>query len=215
MATIPSRLQSLQESLSSLYYYVDEIYVMLNGYESIPQFVDPKEKIRPILLDNSLGDAAKCHDLDKRDGFVFFCDDDLVYPSNYVSYMLAKYEQYKCIITLHGKVFQRPVRRAHGGFRENYHCLHTVIGDHIVDTGGTGVMLINTNDFRITPSDCSHKNMFDIWVGKKAHELGVKIMCVAHSIGWLKYLSPTTTIWNSHTREEEAYQVKILTSFIK
>ena len=195
---------------------MDEIYVSLNGHQVCPDLDDTKHKIYYYMLDNSLGDAAKCYDLDKRNGFIFLCDDDLIYPPNYVSYMLSKYNQHKgSIITLHGKVWQKPVRRAHGGYRENYHCLHTVVGDHIVETGGTGVMLFHTDDFRINVNYCLRPNMLDIWIGKRAKELGVKIIVVEHRAGWLRYLSPLKTIWNSHTKEDEAYQVKILRSFLK
>ena len=209
-------MEGLRLSLDSLYSQVDEIYVSLNGHEVKPYYDDIDDKITWIFLDNSLGDAAKVFGLENRKGFIFLCDDDLAYPDNYVAYMMSKYDQHKgCIITLHGKVFQHPVRRSHGGYRENYHCLHTSVGDHIVDTGGSGVMLFHTDDFRITVNECPYKNMLDVWIGKKARESGVKIVAVEHKAGWLKYLSPLKTIWNSHTREDEAYQVKVLQSFIR
>jgi len=216
IATLPERLTSLRLSIDSIYKQVDKIYVSLNGHQVCPDYDDIEHKINWVFLDNSLGDAAKAYGLENRKGFIFLVDDDLQYPHDYASYMLSKYEQHKgCIITLHGRVFQRPVRKSHGGHVENYRCLNTVVGDHITHIGGSGVMLFHTDDFRITTADCPRRNMMDIWVGKKAHELGVKIVVVEHKAGWLKYLSPTKTIWGSHTREDEAYQVKILQSFIK
>ena len=216
LATIPSRIQSLRESLDSLYKQADKIYVSLNGHKVKPDYDDTDDKITWTFLDNSLGDAAKVYGLENREGFICLCDDDLAYPPNYVSYMLSKYNQHKgCIITLHGRVFRRPVRRSHGGHRESYRCLGNVIGDHVTDVGGSGVMLFHADDFRITTADCPHGNMLDIWVGKKAYELGVKIVVVEHKSGWLRYLSPANTIWDNHTRVDEAYQVKILQSFIK
>lgn len=216
IATLPERSGSLALCVDSLYPQVDAIYVMLNGHESIPKLNDPLEKIHYELLDNSRGDAVKILDYDKREGFLFLCDDDLVYPPNYCEYMIAKYHQHPhSLITLHGKVFQRPVVSAHRGFRENYHCLHTVVGNHIVDTGGTGVMLINTADIKLDINRCLRKNMLDIWVGLLAHEQRVPIVAVEHRAGWLRYLSPPKTIWLSHTKEDDAYQVRILNSFIK
>jgi hypothetical protein len=189
---------------------------MLNGHEEYPDYYDVGHKITFHKMNNSLGDAAKVFGLENRNGFIFLVDDDLEYPPNYCSYMLSRYERHKeCIISLHGRVFQNPVRKSHGGHKENYRCLNSVAGDHVTDIGGSGVMLFHTDDFRITTADCPQKNMLDIWIGKKAHELGVKIVVVEHKVGWLKYLSPTKTIWDSHTREDEAYQVKILQSFVK
>lgn len=216
IATLPDREHMLWQTVKSLYQQVDAFYIMLNGHETEPRIPDPSDKIRYELLDNSLGDAAKFLHFNEREGFVFFCDDDLIYNNGYCNYLLSKYKQYKgCIITGHGKKFQIPARSAHAYFRENYHCLHSVSADHQVHTGGTGVMLINTKDIRINISDFPVKNMADIFLGKIAHSQGVPIIVVAHKAGWLTYLNPVSTIWRSHTKEFDQYQVQVLNSFLK
>lgn len=216
IATLPDREVMLWQTVKSLYDQVDQFYIMLNGHKEEPGIPDPCNKIRYVKLNNEYGDAAKVLNFNDRDGFVFLTDDDLCYPPNYVSYMLAKYNQYKgCLISLHGKVFQRPARSAHAYFRENYHCLHTVVGDHRVDTGGTGVMLLNTKDIKIDIKDYPRPNMADIWTGLIAHSQRVPIFVVEHKAGWLGYLNPISTIWRSHTKEFDQYQVQVLNSFLK
>lgn len=215
IATLPDREVMLWQTVKSLYNQVDEIFIMLNGHTEEPKIPDPSDKIRYVKLRNEYGDAAKVLNFNDRDGFVFFCDDDLAYPPNYCTYMINKYRQLGGIITLHGKVFQRPARSAHAYFRENYHCLHTVMGDHRVDTGGTGVMLLNTHDIKIDISDFPRKNMCDIWLAKIAHAQKIPIFVVEHKAGWLTYLNPQSTIWRSHTKEFDQYQVQVLNSFLK
>lgn len=189
---------------------------MLNGHKEAPNIEDPPKKIHYTFLDNSLGDGAKLWDIDKREGFVAFCDDDLVYPHNYISYMLAKYEMHPhSIVTLHGKSYSRPIVSSRRGYRERYHCLHTVDGDHRVEVGGTGVMLLNTADVKLDIRRCLRPNMLDIWVAQQAWEQKVPIWVVSHRIGWLRYTSPKDTIWHSRSPQELQYEGHILSSFLK
>ena len=215
IASLPDREDSLGRTINSLYPYVDEIWAMLNNYDHIPSFPDPGNKIHYVSLKNEYGDAAKFLDFDKREGYVFICDDDLTYGHDYVPYMLSRYKYYgNRIITIHGKVYARPVRTVHGGYVKNYHCLSDVRGDHEVDIGGTGVMLINTKDININISDFPYPNMADIWLGKLAHEQGVKIMVVDHYSGIVVHSPPPTTIYHSLSSEANKYQVAVLNSFL-
>lgn len=214
LASLPERLDSLRQVLQSLTGQVDHIYVALNGHKEIPVFDIPNVTYR--IFDNSLGDAAKFAFFNEVEGFVLSCDDDLIYKNGYVSHMLYKYSQHPgCILSLHGKKFNRPATGAHRGFQESYHCFNPKVGDSYVDTGGTGVMLINTKDIKITLADFPHRNMADIWLGKLAAQQGVKIVVVEHSANLLQYITPATTIWRSHTPGDDAYQVSILNSFLK
>ena len=216
IATLPDRETMLWQTVKSLYNQVDQLWIMLNGHKEEPRIPDPSGKIHYELLDNSLGDAAKVLNFNDREGFVFLCDDDLVYNNGYCNYLLSKYKQYNgCIITGHGKKFVIPVRSAHAYFKENYHCLHSVTADHQVHSGGTGVMLLNTKDIRLDISDFPVKNMCDIWMAKAAHSQKVPIIVVEHKAGWLTYLNPVSTIWRSHTKEFDQYQVQVLNSFLK
>jgi len=216
IASIPDREASLFQTLLSLTNQVKRIYVALNGYRKIPDYSKNFNNIEFHLMNNSLGDAAKFAFVNKVSGFVFTCDDDLIYKPGYCDYMISKYNEFPgCIISLHGKKFVRPVIRAHRGFEENYHCFNPVLGNHYVDTGGTGVMLFNTKDIKLSIEMFPIKNMADIWVGKAAVEQNVKIVVVEHSGHWLRYITPKNTIWSDHTQEQDVCQVRILNSFLK
>jgi len=214
IATIPNRINSLRLVIASLYPQVDKIFVMLNGHANVPEIDDNQGKINFTILDNSLGDAAKVLNLQKEN-FNFLCDDDIIYPPNYCEYMLSKHSTHpSTLITLHGKVYRRPVIKSHGGYREAYHCMGEVQGDHTVDTGGTGVMLIPPNTLTITPADCPRKNMLDIWLAKRAKEQNIPIIVIEHSKDFLSYIPQKNTIWDNHRYKDEIYQIEILKSFI-
>ena len=216
MATVRERERLFRKALNSICGQVDNITVVLNNYDTVPLWLSKMRNVNCVLSDNRLGDAGKFLHIDQCNGFYVSVDDDLIYPPNYVPYMMSKYMQHVgSIITLHGKLFKRPIESSHRGITQSFHCLRPVKGDHIVDTGGTGVMLLNTNDIKISINDFIVPNMADIWLSKLAKEQGVNIVVVEHNHGWLKYLNPVKTIWGAHDREKDAYQAKVLSSFLE
>jgi hypothetical protein len=209
IASIPDREESLRLTVNSLRSQVNNILVGLNGYDHIPDFLNNGEY---VCLDNSRGDAAKFYDVEYLNGYVFTCDDDLVYPAGYVNYMKRKVDEYKCIVTLHGKHFLP-------NFSEFWHCavypcLKELVTDVQVHVGGTGVMAFHTDYVKVKYSDFELPNMADIWMAKVAHEQGVRIMCIAHPEHYLKYIKPKTTLWRTEADKLFAKQVEILKTFL-
>ena len=216
IATIFERENSLRRVISAISPQVGKTYVSLNGYQVEPDWLHTIRNVECELLDNSLGDAARYLHFGEDEGYSFFCDDDLIYSPNYCRYMIHKYNQHKgCLITLHGKIYGRPIISSHRGIIKNYRCLGTVKGDHEVETGGTGVMLINTKDMKINIEDFLRPNMADIWVAKFAHEQNVKIMVIEHNANIVHYLPQATRIWRTRSREDIVYETNILNSFLK
>jgi hypothetical protein len=210
IASIPDREESLRQTINSLRPQVDRIFVGLNNYDHVPDFLYNGEW---VMLDNSTGDAAKFYGAEFLNGYIFTCDDDLVYPENYVSYMISKIDQHKSIVTLHGKTFFRP-------FREfwdctPYPCLKELKQDIKVDVGGTGVMAWHSDLLKVNYSDFKRPNMADIWMAKIAHEQNVDIICVAHDKDYLKYIPPQTTLWRTESEKRFKVQVETLKTFLK
>lgn len=214
IASIPSRKELLTLVVNSLLPQVDKICVALNGYSEIPESLRNLSNVECVILDNKLGDGAKFYFAQEPNVFYLSCDDDLSYPKDYVSYMTSKVKQYNCIISLHGRRFdRRPILSYRKSFTLNYHCLHTYHEDVVLHVGGTGVMCFNTSRFMPDISQFKEKNMADIWIAKQACEQGVPIMGVAHKNNYLTYLNPAETIWR--TCKIDPYQTGILKSFLK
>lgn len=217
IASLPERERALIHAVRSIADQVDEVFVALNGYDSIPKQLQSLCNVKCELLDNSLGDAAKfLHVGDIPDGIYFSIDDDLEYPKGYVAYMIRKIEQYNAVVTLHGRQYgNRPPKSFRRGWTLNYHCLHSYTNDVPLDLGGTGVMAHDTSMVRATIADFPIKNMADIWMAKLCHERGVKIMGVAHSRSYLTYMAPANdnTIWRTST--DDSVQTRVLQSFLK
>jgi hypothetical protein len=214
IATVPNRESMLLRVIESIIPQVNVLYIALNNYPEIPDSLRDNPKIHCELCDNTLGDSAKFLHVNDPDGYYFSIDDDLLYPKGYVQYMISKIEQYKCIVTLHGRVWRtRPIPSVKRGFSLNYHCLHTYNYDVELDIGGSGVMAFHTSFFKPDVREHLKSCMADVWIAKQAHEKGVKIMGVAHTNTYLRYLNPQETIWN--TVRQDPYATQIANSFLK
>ena len=208
IASIPDRENMLRKTVESLRPQVDHIRVALNDYDHVPDFLSKGEF---IILNNEKGDAGKFYFADKLSGYLFSCDDDLIYPPNYISYMIAGVDKYRSACTLHGKTYDRPV------FAQpicTYQCLCEVLSDGRVDVGGTGVMAWHSDFLSISYDDFKSKNMADLWFSKRCKEQDVKIMCMAHQKGNLVYQGPVKTIWQEEKEKGFREQNKILETFI-
>jgi hypothetical protein len=205
LASIPEREASLKLTVDSLRPQVDKLLVALNGYDCVPCFLNNGEF---VCLDNSKGDAAKFFDIEYLSGYIFTCDDDIIYPANYCEYMISKIKEYRSIVTLHGRVFPRPYIGYKVG--ESLHCLRSVVKDTLVDLGGTGVMAWHSDLLKVRYSDFPAPNMADVWMAKLAHEQDVSIVCAAHPERFIKFISYENTIWNKEKVNNFKRQDEIL-----
>jgi hypothetical protein len=192
----------LRKTVASLRPQVDRLFVALNNYPSTPDFLNEGEYIH---LDNSTGDAAKFYNVEKWDGYFFSCDDDLIYPPDYVQTMITAIHKYKGIVTLHGKKYPRPFTTFYN-MLTNVRCLDNCDNDTFIDVPGTGVMAFHTSMFNLHYADFKRPNMADVWVCVKAIQQQVKIVALTHKAGYLTYLNPAVTIYqtqkvNRHTTE--------------
>lgn len=216
MATLPQREECLKDALVSIYDQMDEIYLILNLYERVPEWIARLRKVSAVLGDNSLGVEGKFFFAGLNPGCYFFgIDDDLVYPAGYANYMIAGEQKHKAIVTLHGKRFDNaPITSYRRDFTLNVRCLGSLGRDTRVHTGGTGVMLFDTNRFNVNPQDFKHKNMGDVQIAKLANERSVPIIALAHRHGYMKYLFPPgDTVW--HTQKDDRIQTEIVNSIIR
>jgi len=174
---------------------------MLNGYSDVQyfdlfeHFIEHKDKINFIILDNSRGDAAKFYYIQRRRGWIFTCDDDLEYPPNYVNYTIRLLKLWgNVVISYHGRTLrERPISSYYAPLNriEAYRCLGDVPVNARVDVGGTGVMAFHSDTIKgLHYNNFKAPNMADIWMALWCEDSGVKIIVPKHTKGWIKYLDP-------------------------
>ena len=215
IASLPERVDCLEETIHSLYDQVDKIIVGLNNYNEIPYFLHMK-KIEPYLLDNSLGDAAKFYKIDDyTNDYYFACDDDIIYPNNYCDVLIEKSEKYKSIVGVHGVKLITPVISYYKS-RKVYHCLHSLENDIEVDLLGSGACLIDTSLLKISINDFPIPNMGDIWLGDLCKKQNVKSYTIERNNNWLKYsenMSDNWTIYDDFKSKKDNEQTKIVSQW--
>lgn len=189
LATIKSRRYTLQGVIDSLKDQVDTVRVYANDY--VPEVKDAEVYTGEDYTDNS-----KFYWLPKSEGVYLSCDDDLIYPPDYVETILEGMRKYPgCWITFHGRKllgYGLDYYRGHLVYR----CLGDVKGDYELDVPGTGVSAFNTKDFKFDMREWEYKRMSDIMAGQEIAKRKKKIICLHHKAGWIKHLENKSTIYH-------------------
>jgi hypothetical protein len=214
IASLPEREANLRLTIKSLIDQVDVMFLALNGYDSVPNWVNREPKIKHDLLDNSLGDSAKFLHVGECDGYYLTLDDDLAVQHKYVGYMCDGAQKYKGLTSLHGRIYLKPVinfKRWVG----NYRCLNTVSEDVHVNLIGSGCSCHHTDRLKLSISDFKTAGKADVWLSKVATEQGVPMVVLKHTLGDVRYLPVRkgTTIWES--TKDYSEHIQIMRTFIK
>jgi hypothetical protein len=173
MATTNERARFAETAVESLVHQADEIIVYNNSNEA-----------------HDYTDNAKFHALTlfNEPVYYFSCDDDILYPSDYVSTMVEAIERTGTIVTHHGRELlglDRNYYRGHKGFR----CLDDNNTEQIIDVAGTGVTAFRTDYFNPTEIyKATDKRMSDLVFSLEAAQQGKQITILKHTKNWLKDL---------------------------
>jgi hypothetical protein len=217
IASLPERQLSLKKVLDSLTNQADNIFVVLNyGGQEAPEWISDFKNVYWTVSGNEFGGNAKFTMADRVKGYFFTCDDDLIYPANYIKNTKFWIDFYHCIITYHGKRYdgKRPIPSYRKSFTTNIRCLNTLEENTWVHVGGTGVMGFHTDDYVPHYNVVAHKNMADVFLAQDATVKNVQIMAIEHESDFFTYLPPKgKTIWQ--TTKDDTVQTKILNSFLK
>ena len=192
LASIPGRAATLKNVIRRLLPQVDRLNVYLNGYADVPTFLHhPKIEFARSQDHGDRGDAGKFFWSDDATGFYLTCDDDILYPPDYVEMLVLVIEEChrQAAVSFHGAVLPESISDYYGS-RLAYHCLADVNEDVPVHVLGTGVLGYHTSTIEVTGEDFKIPNMADIWFGILGQEQGVPFVCAAHEKEWLVDGSP-------------------------
>ena len=204
LATIPSRRSSLEQVVAQLLPQVDRLRVYLNEtpgigeteYPDIPRFLKHPKIVAVWSHDTVFGDqgdAGKYFWASEVRGYHIICDDDVLYPSDFVAALVKAIERYgrRAVVGFHGAVLTEPFQRYYGS-RRSYHFTDPLKEDlpvHIV--AGAGGVGYHTSTIKVHRDDFKHPNMGDIWFGLLAQQQQVPLICLAHLGGWLTSVAST------------------------
>jgi len=189
LATIPSRERGLSAVVEALLPQVDSLGVYLNGHAHVPSFLDD-----PRIVVGSgrgdLGDAGKFFRADEVRGYHLLCDDDIRYPADYVTALVAGIERHErqAVVGFHGSLVRNGAPDYHRS-RTLHHFAQALAADTPVHVLGTGLAGYHTSTIAVSPADVPSPNMADIWFALLGQRQRVPFVCLRRDARWLGELA--------------------------
>ena len=186
LATFPARQEILKQVVDSLLPQVDRIFIYLNQYDYVPDFLK-SSKIVAQIGEKDLRDNGKFFFMNQiKDGYVFTVDDDIVYPKNYIQTLIQKIELYerKVIVGLHGTIFEPSLKSYFKG-RTLYHFEEELLKDKIVNQLGTGTVGFHTSLWKPSLDVFQTTGMADLWLAIEAKKQNIPMLSIQRHTNWL------------------------------
>lgn len=200
IASISSREESLRRVVASLLPQIERLNVYLNDYGRVPAFLQhPKIVVARSQDHGDIGDAGKFFWLGADTKYYLTCDDDIVYPPDYVNRTVTTIERYgrRAVIGWHGSILAESFR----DYYEDRRILSFYVNlehDTPVHILGTGTIGFHPSTIRLALADFKVPNMADVWFGLKGQEQTVPFIVRAHRAGELVPVldgAQDTAIW--------------------
>jgi len=189
LTSIPSRINQLKITIKSILKYADKVFVYLNGYHEVPDFLIHEKIVVQGINEPDLNASGKVAYLrnENVDGFMFIIDDDIVYPSNYVKKMIETLEKYdrKVVACVHGSIFPRNFQWYYERTRI-FPMRHALVHDFVCNLPGSGAIAFHTSTLSLDFNDFRPYTMVDLCFAIVCAEQKVPVISVARKKGWLK-----------------------------
>lgn len=218
----PARLKALKQSIESIIDQVDIVRVRFNhenGAEMLEAYLGAQLTARiEIFSGPDLTDLSKFHGLQfYQNEYFFTCDDDIIFPRNYVEFTKKMIEKHRCIVTYNGRVLVKE-NAYYGGKHFMFDYRREQTSDIRVDVPGTGVMAFRTDYFcPVEVLESPYRKMADLVFALEAKMNKKQIICLRRSAGWLKGIH-LQGIWHEfnqgRNRKPEINQVKLMKQII-
>lgn len=207
MATMPGRLEYLEQVVATLRPQVDVLRVYLNEFDEIPDFLQPGEGVLSSEANGDLGDAGKFYWLDDSEGHDYThyltVDDDISYPDNYVQTLVREFDGRggKAIVGVHGSEFSFPIEDFVTSRKVRYRFYEKLAEAKPVHLLGTATVLFSKETLQLSLDDFQMRNAGDIQLAIAAQRQCVPMIAISRPENWLTELRPWTaegfSIWKS------------------
>ncbi|WP_417726469.1 glycosyltransferase [Roseovarius sp.] len=217
VCSIPRRKDQLAHVVRRILPQVDHLYVYLDKYDDTPDFL----KNNPAItvwhardFDRDFRDNGKFlayDELKKRHKPFYYvtCDDDLVYPHDYVRTLIDRIETYerKVIAGVHGVVCEEHPK-AYFQHRFLYHFIwDSPSKPRLVNNLGTGTTAFHSDLFEsLDPRAWSVGGMVDIFFAKEARRANVPMLSIDRKAFWLREAEmpqDNPTLFNEFNEKEK------------
>lgn len=220
IASTPNREVGLLDSISCLAPQVKHVYVWLNGYEHIPH--TSHENVTFHRSTENIGDVGKLkiiEFIDDMEFYLFLCDDDILYPVDYVEHNLRYYKP-GTIQASHGKLFPKfPISSYNFGDVSGYYFGNVLRENQRIHGVGTGVTMMDSTVAKEIPYEdfTSQKNMLDTWISSWCMANDIPMYSVPHRAHWLvpnPKINQVDSLWETEKYSRDVLLTQIYNHYV-
>lgn len=203
MATYPDRQQStLQVALASISEQVDVVNLCLNQFTKLPEFLGRFENVNAFIPDQDYKDVGKfLVGMDAEDE-IFYVDDDISYPHDYVSYSQSIHEKYASlspIVGYHGTIYSDIFNGDHGS--RNVYSFRTGLPKaRVVNQLGTGTVHCKGWQVPSLPFMLGSERYVDVRFAVHAKNCDYPLICAPREGNWMQDLETENSIFEGFTK---------------
>lgn len=188
MATIPERIDLLKVSIASIVTQFDQIYLYLNRFHTVPDFIKQYPHIIPILGEDT-GDVGKFYGIKNVGDYYFTLDDDILYPHDYRSTLINKIKELNTsCVCVHANTLPMGEISSYYQDKIGLHFERKLDEDTLIDIPGTGTMCIDIKKMKLSYTDIPVKNMTDLTMARYLQKNGIKAYAIKRKDNWLTQL---------------------------
>ncbi|REL31132.1 glycosyltransferase family A protein [Thalassotalea euphylliae] len=235
MATYPDRIDIIEHSIKSIISQLDILVVCFNQFEKIPNWVNKHSNLKAIIPERDLKDTGKFIDTDIQCDYIFYLDDDIIYPENYVEHTMKEFEKIdneNVALGYHGSWYESPrlemsllgIKKWLGfklkisnpmWYRNCAHFLQVWPKSNKVDQLGTGVMAIPAKSAPPFEFIDGSQKFVDVRFARWCFLNKINMLCLKHKECWLQALTDDgdNTIFSTFTAQTPPYVQKEIYSY--
>ena len=198
IATTGKREDELKRTISSLENQVDEVLVYDNSRQK------------------NLTDNGKFFFLDMFNHpiYYFSCDDDLLYPSNYIEQTIEWIEDSECIVSWHGRIL-KDREKYYGADHFGIRFWQAIEQPYFLDDSGTGVTGFRTDYFNPDIWNSKHKRMSDLVFSLEAAKQGKKIVSPPKKQNWITEQPTKSSIFAEERHGKQTQQIELMKEILQ
>lgn len=223
LATYPPRRQNLEKVVAIISSQVDRLNIVLNQYDAVPVELGKYPNVVPIIPEDDLKDVGKFYPEVYDAKYVLLIDDDIIYPSDYVSATIKRFEQIPLqnfMAGYHGSLYIRPrllqflrypdllftYNKRVADFRSGaFRFFNELKMATVVDQIGTGTAFLRGKDMPPFEYMRTSQKFVDVRFARWCFERGIIPVCLPRVDNWLEELSFTESIHEGFTKQNLSY----------
>lgn len=200
---MPDRFPASLRAVESLKDQVDKLFLCLNNFDSIPEELQ-QPWIEVWHVGANIGDRGKFYFPFGNYRAFLTCDDDLVYPGDYVQHFLHLAEALPGSILTHaGKIIPHNLTNYWEQCPKVVNCFHANTEPIKVDIPITAACYFPSEIYRKFES-IHFWNCGDFYAMQQARKQNVDCYAITHPARYFEYIKPPsgTTIWEQTQRQD-------------